>query len=118
MKQNIPLETSVTKSILKYLKTVPFCRAEKRHGGAFGNSGKPDITGCINGLRFEFEVKRGPFGYPATELQKKELAEWNEVNAIVAVVYNVDEVKQIIKKIQEYNFCYKGETSFFTERRL
>ena len=123
VKKNIPLETSVTKGILKYLKTVPFCRAEKRHGGAFGNSGKPDITGCICGMRFEFEVKRGPFGYPATDLQKKELAEWDHVGAITAVVYSVDEVRAIIEVIQDSPLfapavIARNQTSFFTERRL
>ncbi len=123
IKKNLPLETSVTKGILKYLKTLPFCKAEKRHGGAFGNSGKPDITGCFYGLRFEFEVKRGAFGYPATDLQKKELAEWDHAGAITAVVYSVYEVKEIMETIQNSPLIApavlaRNQTSFFTERRL
>jgi hypothetical protein len=98
MKENIPLETSITKRILKYLKTIPKCKAEKRHGGAFGNAGKPDITGCLDGLRFEFEVKRK--GNVASDLQKKELAEWEYAGAVVAVVYTVEEVKTIIQMMQ------------------
>jgi len=32
--------------------------AYKRHGGGMSNEkGKPDITGCVRGIRFEFEIK-------------------------------------------------------------
>jgi hypothetical protein len=98
MKENTPLETSITRRILTYLKTIPRCKAEKRHGGAFGNGGKPDITGCLDGLRFEFEVKRK--GNVASFLQKKELAEWEDAGAVTAVVYSVQEVMTIIQMLQ------------------
>ena len=119
MKKNIPLETSVTKAILNYLKTIPYCKAEKRHGGLYGNAGKPDITGCFYGLRFEFEVKRGPVGYDATDLQKKELAEWDAAGAVTAVVYSVDEVRKIMEQLFKSSDVHLlDQRSFFTERRL
>jgi len=90
----IPLESTIVKKILTWLNKQPGVKAEKTHGGMYGKSGKPDITGCINGRRFELEVKR-PGGKP-TQLQLKELREWKEAGAITAVVYSLDDVKSIL----------------------
>ena len=89
-------EKSIVNSILKYLNSLPQCRAEKTWGGGYGNAGKPDITGCLSGRRFELEVKV-PGGKP-TPLQKITLEQWKEAGAIVAVVHSVDEVKEILKE--------------------
>lgn len=89
-------EKSIVNSILKYLNSLPQCRAEKTWGGGYGNAGKPDITGCLNGRRFELEVKV-PGGKP-TPLQKVTLEQWKEAGAIVAVVHSVEEVKEILKE--------------------
>jgi len=91
-------EKSIVNSILKYLNSLPQCRAEKTWGGGYGNAGKPDITGCLNGRRFELEVKV-PGGKP-TPLQKVTLEQWKEAGAIVAVVHSVDEVKEIMKEAE------------------
>lgn len=88
-------ESSIVTSILKYLNSLPDCKAEKTHGGQYGNSGKPDVTGCYNGRRLEFEVKR--LGNAATDLQKVTLKEWQRAGAVVAVVYSKDEVKEIME---------------------
>jgi len=92
-------EKSIVNSILKYLNSLPQCRAEKTWGGGYGNAGKPDITGCLNGRRFELEVK-APGGKP-TPLQKATLEQWKEAGAIVAVVHSVEEAKEILKEVTE-----------------
>lgn len=89
-------EATIVAAIMRYLKTLPNCRAEKTHGGSFGNAGKPDITGCINGRRFEIEVKRP--GNKPTPLQLKTLEEWRQAGALAGVAYNVDDVKEILQE--------------------
>jgi hypothetical protein len=89
-------EKSIVNSILKYLNSLPQCRAEKTWGGGYGNAGKPDITGCLSGRRFELEVKVP--GGKLTPLQKVTLEQWKEAGAIVAVVHSVEEVKEILKE--------------------
>ena len=91
-------EKAIVNSILRYLNSLPQCRAEKTWGGGYGNAGKPDITGCLKGRRFELEVKK-PGGKP-TPLQKVTLEQWKEAGAIVAVVHSVDEVKEIMKEAE------------------
>jgi len=92
-------EKAIVNSILKYLKTLPQCKAEKTWGGPYGNSGKPDITGCLKGRRFELEVKK-PGGKP-TKLQEVTLEQWKEAGAIVAVVHSVEEVKEVLKEVEK-----------------
>lgn len=64
-------EKYLIEGIRKFLKTLPDCEFEKRHGGSYGKSGQPDITGCLRGLRFEIEAKV-PGNVP-TDLQINQL---------------------------------------------
>lgn len=87
-------EATVTNQILKWLNAQPGCRAEKRWGGGiYTQGGRPDITGCFRGRRFEFEVKVGK--NKPTKLQERELRLWKEAGAVTAVVYSLDDVKEI-----------------------
>lgn len=95
--KNIPLESAIVKSILTWLNKQPGIKAEKTHGGMYGKAGKPDITGCIRGRRFEIEVKRP--GNKPTKLQLKELKEWEAAGAIVGVAYSLDDVKELLKDV-------------------
>jgi hypothetical protein len=92
----VPLESSIVQSILRWLNKQPGVKAEKTHGGRYGKAGKPDITGCVRGRRFELEVKRP--GNKATKLQMKTLQEWKEAGAIVAVVTSVEEAREILQE--------------------
>ena len=100
MAQKTPLESSIVNTILKWLNQQPSCQAEKTHGGRWGRAGKPDITGCYRGRRFELEVKRP--GAKATKLQLATLKQWEKAGAITAVVTSVEEVKGIIKGDKDY----------------
>ena len=95
-----PLESSIVNRILKWLNQQPSCHAEKTHGGRWGRAGKPDITGCYRGRRFDLEVKRP--GAKPTKLQLATLKRWEEAGAITAVVTNLEEVKAIIKGDKDY----------------
>ena len=79
-----PKEASVVATILRRLNAVPGCKAEKVHGGAFGKRGKPDITGCVLGRRFDIEVKVGK--NRPTPAQLKAIEEWKAVGGIAGWV--------------------------------
>ena len=92
-------ERAIVKAILAYLNGIPGCLARKRWGGGLGVAGDPDITGCIAGHHFEFEVKRP--GEQPTPLQARRLREWTEAGALAAVVTSVAEVRCLLQQ-QDY----------------
>ena len=109
-RKSIPLERTVTTTILKYLNSLPRCYAIKTHGNRYSN-GQPDILGCIDGQAFALEVKR-PMPLPkdapveprnafwralgATPLQVAMLEQWERSGAIVGVVRSVEDVERIL----------------------
>lgn len=92
----MPLEKSIVDGILRWLKTIPGCYAEKRHGSRFG-AGRPDITGCIGGRRFEIEVKRP--GRKATGLQQEVLGRWRKAGAVAGVVTSRAEAEELLGEL-------------------
>ena len=94
----VPLEKSIVSSILRWLKTLPGCYAEKRHGNQY-SAGRPDITGCINGRRFEIEVKRP--GGKATKLQAEMLKRWREAGAVAGVATSQAEAEELLRELIE-----------------
>ena len=97
-KQTAPpaLEKSITDSIMKYLKSLPNSKWEKRHGSGRTGGGKPDITGCMEGLRFELEVKRPGIGR-VSKLQEHELEGWKKAGAVTAVVTCKEDVMDVLE---------------------
>ena len=89
-----PLESSVVKSILKWLNDQPECYAVKTRGDN-RQAGWPDIIGSWQGRFFAFEVKR-PGSNKVTALQQATLAKWQRAGAITGVVHSVDEVKKLL----------------------
>ena len=89
-----PLESSITKSILKYLNGLPGCYAVKTRGD-YRQAGQPDILGCYQGRTLALEVKRP--GGKATPLQLATLAKWRQAGAVAGVVYSVEEVKKLLE---------------------
>lgn len=87
-------EKAIVKAILAYLNGLPGCVARKRWGGGYGVAGDPDITGCIRGRHFEFEVKRP--GQRPTALQARRLEEWRRAGALVAVVDSPAQVPALL----------------------
>lgn len=89
-----PLEKAIVRAILQFLNALPQCVARKRWGGGMGVAGDPDITGCIGGRHFEFEVKRP--GELPTPLQVRRLREWTEAGAVAGTVTSVAEVRALL----------------------
>ena len=94
-KKNVPKEASVVKTILKRLNALPGCKAEKVHGGQFGKRGKPDITGCIMGRRFDIEVKVGR--NRPTASQESEIEGWRAAGGISGWVTSWPEVVRLFR---------------------
>lgn len=91
-------EADIVRSIMNYLKSVPYCFAWKEHGGMYGTAGIPDIICCYNGRFIGFEVKM-PKGQP-TKLQESTIRKIQRCNGIAAVVHSVSEVRGIIDSLQ------------------
>ena len=103
-----PAEASIVKAILSYLNGLPNCHARKVHGGMF-SSGEPDIDAVYIpkwrqfGIPVKLEVKK-PSG-KTTPLQDKTIEKWRKVGAVVEVVRSVDEVREIIKRVDGERCC-------------
>lgn len=87
-------ESDITKSILKYLKTLPHCFFWKEHGGIYGTSGIPDIIVCIDGRFIALEVKtqKGK----TTPLQNATIRKIHSSGGFAFVVRSVEEAKNAI----------------------
>ena len=85
-------ESTIRTQILTYLNSLPNSHFLINRPGA--QSGEADITGCINGRRCEFEVKK--MGYKGRKLQLYKLGLWKEAKAITAVVHSVLETQQVL----------------------
>lgn len=84
--------------ILKYLNSLPKCKAINTHGSVFFERGTPDILGAINGRMIAIEAKRDT-KETARKIQEWRLREWKAAGAITGVVSSVDEVKELISKM-------------------
>lgn len=88
----MPFEKSITNSIIKYLNSLPDCRAEKVQGGATA-SGRADINACYRGRTIRIEVKTPDHKNRTSEKQKHNLDKWAKAGAVVMTMYNLDAVK-------------------------
>ena len=86
-------EKSIVDASMRWLKSLPNCKARKRKGGMV-NAGEPDIEGCICGLHFEIECKAP--GNKPTPNQTAKMGQWRNACAIVGVSMSLDDTKKII----------------------
>lgn len=90
----MPLETAITKSIVKMARDNGWWTM-KIHGGAFQRAGIPDLL-CIKGGRAVFLEVKQP-GKKATPLQQHVMAEIREQGGAVAeVVTSKEEAKKAL----------------------
>lgn len=90
-------ESKLVRDIKTYLNGLEGCKAIKFHGGAFAESGTPDVLCCYKGHFLALEAKVGK--NKATLIQKRRLEEWAKAGATVAVVYSVEEAEEVVFSI-------------------
>lgn len=90
-------ESNFQATVLKYLNSLPGCKAENVSGNA-NQSGRPDINGCYKGRMFKIELKTHDNNYQASKKQKLELRKWRNVGCAVGVVYSMEFLKQVFSK--------------------
>ena len=81
-------ESNFQATVLKYLNSLPDCKAENVSGNA-NQSGRPDITGCYKGQMFKIELKTPDNNNQATKKQQLELRKWRNAGCVTAVVYDM-----------------------------
>ncbi len=111
----MPLESTITQSIIKYINSLPYGIAEKVQGSAV-SSGRPDINGCYKGYCLRLEIKSPDHGNKASAKQLHSLQKWENAEAVVGVLHSLDDAKHLIQGI-EYTITtgllqyYNNETS-------
>ena len=93
-------ESGLQSSVLKYLNSLPGCIAENVSGNA-NQSGRADINACYKGKCVKIELKDHDTAYKATKLQELYLLKWKKAGAVTAVCRSLEEVKALIKNIEE-----------------
>lgn len=111
------LEKNFQAEALKYLNSLPHCRAENVSGNA-KQSGRPDINGCFRGRMFKLELKTPDHKYQPSKKQKLELRRWKNAGCVVGVIYNMDMVRELFSLDWSYparveERPYKGCVSWF-----
>lgn len=102
------LESSFQAKVLRYLNSLPDCRAENVSGNAM-QSGRPDINGCYRGRAFKLELKIPDHKNKASKKQELELYKWASVGCSVGVIYSMESLKDWVSTI---DYVYEGESSF------
>lgn len=92
-------ESVIVQTILDYINGLPEGVAEKLQGSAL-SSGKADINACYKGRTLRLEVKTADHGNRASKKQEINLKRWEKAGAVVGVVYNLEDVKQLLQKTE------------------
>lgn len=87
-------ESSFQSTVLKYLNSLPGCRAENVSGNS-NQSGRPDINGCYHGRMFKIELKTPDNKNEATKKQRLELRRWKNAGCAIAVIYDMKTLRNM-----------------------
>lgn len=92
-------EKTLTDRIIDTINATRNARAVKVHGGAFSNTGEPDIFACrawrkgTQGLMYTIEVKKP--GQKPRKIQQWCLDQWKNAGAVAICVDNYEQFKQM-----------------------
>ena len=86
-------ESVLNKNVVDWLNGIKSCVAYKR-AATMANRGKPDVSGCLAGVRIELEGKVGD--NKPTALQRDWLKKWRAANAITGVYWSLEQAQQIV----------------------
>lgn len=85
-------ESSLQSSVLGYLNSLPGCVAENLSGNS-AQSGRADISGCIQGKAFRIELKILDHKNQPTAKQLYNLLKWQKAGAAVMVAYTRSDIE-------------------------
>lgn len=97
------LESSITSSVIKYLNSLPGCRAEKLKGSSSA-SGRADINACYRGRSIRIEMKTPDNKNTASKKQNHNLDKWYRAGSVVMVAYSLASVQKALFLIKENDF--------------
>ena len=100
-------ETATTEDVLQTLNTRAGHRFQKMHQGIHSGSGEPDMDGCVWGRCVKIEMK-APGKRPSAK-QNRRLLQWQEAGALVGWARSLDEVEQILARIDDPTYRYTGQ---------
>lgn len=101
MCESIPLESTITAEIQRYLNKLPDWWGFKVQGGGSQMRGVPDIVGCYRGLFVGFEVKRPKVG-KVSALQAHRIEQIQSAKGHAFVVYGVEDVKRELQGLVSF----------------
>ena len=111
------LEKNFQAEALKYLNSLPGCRAENVSGNA-KQSGRPDINGCYRGRMFKIELKVPDNKNSASKKQSYELQRWYRAGAAVGVIYSIEALKGMMASLIMASLELYKNKSDYTQREV
>ncbi len=99
------MEKTISNQIIKYInKNYPLSEARKRLStGSSNNTGYPDITGSVCGIRIEIEVKQP--GKKPSKLQLSRLKKLKQLNIIAFWADNLESaIGQLDQALESWKF--------------
>lgn len=96
----MPLETTITNKIIKWVNGLEGGVAEKVMGNAF-QFGRPDINACYKGRSVRIEVKTPDHGNKPSKAQELDIKKWQKAGCLAFVAYSLEEVKEVFRR--EFN---------------
>lgn len=97
-KKHVPLESTISNSIIKYLESIKSCHAVKIHGSVKKRN-NPDIFCVIRGTPIVIEVKRPEGNYGVTPGQLLELIRWKKAGAATMTATGVKQVRDKVNAL-------------------
>jgi hypothetical protein len=94
------LESTITNKVIKKINAMDNCIVEKNHGGPFGHQ-KLDLTGAVNGLMFQLEMKAP--GNKPTPKQYGTIKKWQRKGVHAGWADSVEGALEFIKPLMEEN---------------
>jgi hypothetical protein len=91
---NEPLESAITKKIIRWINTQEEAFAWKVHGGPLQMGGIPDVNCCWKGRFVGIEVKRPSARKRTTLNQEHRMAQIRQAGGIAFVACSLSEVKK------------------------
>ena len=86
---------SVVQPVLKWLNSLPGCKAINIHGSVYMERGTPDIIGCYKGKMFLFECKTDIGKLRPDQVLR--LQQWRKAGASAIEIRSLEQAKVVLR---------------------